>query len=248
MLLEIALVGAISGLVQGLSGFAFGLIATSLWAWMMAPQQVVPLVVLGSLLGQCISILSVRNSISVARVSPFVVGGAVGVPLGAAVLHAMNAQAFRASVGVGLIVFCTLMLRADRLPKVKAGRPADGCIGFLSGTLAAACGMGGPPMTLWCALRDWDMTTQRATFQSFFIVIQVQVLAWYVGQGVIDRPLLSIFAVVAPVIVAASWIGSRLARRFSDRKFQRMVFLLLLASGLMLLAPTFGRGAQALMR
>ncbi len=248
MLAEIVLVGALSGFVQGLSGFAFGLVATSFWAWMMTPQQVVPLVVLGSLLGQCTSILSVRSSISVARVGPFLAGGLVGVPLGAAVLHAMNAQVFRASVGFGLIVFCTLMLRADHLPKVKAGRPADGCIGFVSGAFAGACGMGGPPMTLWCSLRTWDMTTQRATFQAFFIVIQIQVLALYAWQGAIDRPLLPMLMAVAPVIVAASWFGSQLARRFGERKFQRMVFLLLIASGVMLLAPTLGRGAETLFR
>jgi hypothetical protein len=160
----------------------------------------------------------------------------------------MNAQVFRAVFGLGLILFCTLMLRADRLPKVQAGRPADGCIGFVSGTLAGACGMGGPPMTLWCALRTWDTATQRATFQAFFIVMQIQVLALYAWQGVIDRPLLSMFMAVAPAIVAASWLGSRLARRFSDRKFQRMVFVLLLASGVMLLAPALAPAAQALFR
>ena len=248
MLAEILLVGAISGFVQGLSGFAFGLIATSFWAWMLAPQQVVPLVVLGSLLGQCTSILSVRKRVSVSRVSPFLVGGIVGVPLGATVLHALNAQAFRVIVGLGLIVFCTLMLRADRLPKVTGGRPADGCIGLFSGVLAGACGMGGPPMTLWCALRTWDTTTQRATFQAFFIVIQIQVVALYSWQGVIDRPLLSMFMAVAPVIVASSWLGSRLALRLSHQKFQRMVFQLLIASGVKLLAPTLTQGVQALFR
>jgi uncharacterized membrane protein YfcA len=248
MLPEIVLVGALSGFVQGLSGFAFGLVATSFWAWMLAPQQVVPLVVLGSLIGQCTSILGVRRNISVGRVSPFVIGGLAGVPLGASLLQAMNAQAFRAIFGLGLILFCTLMLRAERLPKVQAGRSADGCIGFVSGTLAGACGMGGPPMTLWCSLRTWDTATQRATFQAFFIVMQIQVLALYAWHGVIDRPLMSIFLALAPAIVAASWLGSRLARRFSDRKFQRLVFLLLLGSGVMLLAPPLVRAAGALFR
>jgi hypothetical protein len=44
--------GAIAGgLVQGLSGFAFGLIAMAFWAWAVPPQLAGPMVVFGSLLG-----------------------------------------------------------------------------------------------------------------------------------------------------------------------------------------------------
>lgn len=243
---EILLVGAVSGFVQGLSGFAFGLVATSFWAWMMAPQQVVPLVVLGSLLGQCVSIVSVRSNICFHRVSPFVLGGLVGVPLGAAFLHGLDASAFRAFVGIGLIIFCSLMLSTDHFPKIEAGRPMDVGVGFISGTLAGACGIGGPPMTLWCSLRKWEITTQRATFQTFFIVMQVQVLGIYIWLGLIDRSLLSIFAVLAPVIIGASWLGSRVASNYAHHKFQRLIFLLLLVSGVMLIVPAVSRGAHLL--
>lgn len=237
MSVAILLVAALSGFIQGLSGFAFGLIATACWAWMMEPQQVVPLVVMGSMLGQSVSVLSVRSDISLSRVSPFVVGGLAGVPLGAAVLQALDALAFRTSVGGGLLVFCSLMLRAERFPRVRAGRSADGCVGFIAGTLAGACGMGGPPMTLWCALRDWNMRVQRATFQPFFLVVQLQVLALLAWHGFIDAPLLRLFAFIAPVIVACSWLGSRLAGRFSDANFRRFLLLLLLVAGGMLVAP-----------
>ena len=242
---EILLVGAISGFVQGLSGFAFGLVATSFWAWMMAPQQVVPLVVMGSLLGQFVSIISVRRHIELRRVSPFIAGGLIGVPLGVAVLRGLDASAFRSFVGLGLVVFCSLMLRASHLPKIEAKRPMDVAVGFASGTLAGACGIGGPPMTLWCSMRNWDSTTQRATFQSFFIFMQLQVLGIYIWQGLIDRTLLSTFAALAPVIMGGSWLGSRVARRYTHHQFQRVIFLLLLASGVMLLAPTVIRAIRS---
>jgi uncharacterized membrane protein YfcA len=238
---EILLVGALSGFVQGLSGFAFGLVATSFWAWMMAPQEVVPLVVMGSLLGQFVSIASVRHHIKVRRVSPFVAGSLFGVPLGAAVLHDLDASTFRAFVGLGLIAFCALMLRTKVFPKIQAGRPMDAAVGFTSGALAGACGIGGPPMTLWCSMRNWDTVTQRATFQSFFIIMQLQVLSIYIWQGLVDLTLISTFAAMAPVIMGSSWLGSRVGRRYSDHQFQRIIFLLLLASGVALLAPSASR-------
>jgi uncharacterized membrane protein YfcA len=237
MFAAILLVGALSGFIQGLSGFAFGLVATSLWAWMMAPQQVVPLVVMGSLLGQCLSIMSVRRDISAARVGPFVLGGALGVPVGASLLHALDAGVFRAGVGLLLVAYCTLMLTMKRLPVVRAGRVADAAVGIASGVLAGGFGIGGPPITLWCSLKDWDARTQRATFQAVFIVLQVQTLAIYAWSGVIDRALLTTFAWLAPAIVLASVVGSRMARRFSPTQFRKLVFSLVLLSGLMLLVP-----------
>lgn len=239
-LAAVVAVGAVSGFVQGLSGFAFGLIATSFWAWMMEPQRVVPLVVMGSMLGQSISIASVRSQIRIGRVSPFVLGGLAGVPLGAAVLGSLDASTFRGWFGLGLIVFCSMMLRADRLPRVDAPRPADGAIGFLSGALSGACGMGGPPITLWCSLRNWDTLTQRATYQSFFLVMQLQVLALYAWHGLIDLALLRTFLWLAPAIVTGSWLGSRVARRLHDQRLKQLVFVLLIGSGAMLLLPAVG--------
>ncbi len=239
MLPEILLAAAFSGLVQGVSGFAFGLIATSLWAWMMAPQLVVPMVVLGSLMGQVISIQAVRSDIKRERVAPFLIGGAIGVPLGTQVLPLLNVSVFRMGVGICLIVYCSLMLRARDLPLVQGGgRPADGCVGFVAGVMGGASGLAGPPITLWCSLRGWSMNVQRATYQTFFVGTQIVTLGLYTWQGIINADSIRLFLWIAPVIVLSSWFGTRVAKRFSDLKFQRLVFFLLLASGVMLLLPS----------
>jgi hypothetical protein len=244
-LAEVVLVGAVSGFVQGLSGFAFGLIATSFWAWMMEPQRVVPLVIMSSVLGQCISIGAVRRQIRIERVSPFVLGGLVGAPLGAAVLGSLDASTFRGWFGLGLIVFCSLMLRADQLPRLDAPRSADGCIGLVAGALSGACGMGGPPITLWCSLRNWDALAQRATFQAFFIVMQLQLLVLYVWHGLIDRELVHTFLWLAPAIVTFSLLGSRVARKLQDHRIKQLVFVLLLVSGTVMVAPVVIRPVLA---
>jgi uncharacterized membrane protein YfcA len=245
MLPEIILVAAFSGLVQGVSGFAFGLVATSLWAWMMAPQLVVPLVVLGSLMGQVISIQSVRHDVTFDRVAPFLAGGALGAPVGTLILPLLNVHAFRACVGLCLVLYCSVMLRARRLPRVEGGgKRADACVGFVAGAMGGASGMAGPPITLWCSLRGWTQGIQRATYQSFFIGTQVLTLTLFAWQGIIDAESMRLFACVAPAIVLSSWLGARVARRFSDLSFQRVVFVLLLASGATLLLPSLWSALQ----
>lgn len=238
MLIPILLIGAVSGFIQGLSGFAFGLIATSMWAWILAPQKVVPLVVMGSLIGQCISILGVRRQINVSRVRPFALGSLVGVPLGTLLLQALDMTVFRLMIGVGLVIYCSVMLCSVRLPKAHdASRAADGGVGAVAGVLGGACGLAGPPMILWCSMRGWDILTQRATYQPFFMFVQVQVLIFYIWQGLIDAELMKLFLWLAPVIMLSSWAGFRASLKVGDVHFQKIIFGFLLLSGLALLTP-----------
>ena len=58
----VVVLGAVlAGFVQGLSGFGFGLVAMSIWAWALQPQLAAILAVFGALTGQIIAAVSVRR-------------------------------------------------------------------------------------------------------------------------------------------------------------------------------------------
>ncbi|MFX7507370.1 TSUP family transporter, partial [Acinetobacter baumannii] len=76
--LIIALGAALAGFVQGLSGFAFGMVAMSLWAWTLEPSMAAVLTVFGSLTGQVIAAVRVRRGFDVAALLPFIAGGLAG--------------------------------------------------------------------------------------------------------------------------------------------------------------------------
>ena len=59
--LLVALGAGVAGFVQGLSGFAFGLVAMSFWAWGLAPQLAAVLSIFGALTGQVIAAVTVRR-------------------------------------------------------------------------------------------------------------------------------------------------------------------------------------------
>ena len=64
----VLIVGALlAGFVQGLSGFAFGLVASSIWAWWLPPQLVAVLIVFGSLFGQLLALATARRSLQAAK-------------------------------------------------------------------------------------------------------------------------------------------------------------------------------------
>lgn len=229
--------GALAGgLVQGLSGFAFGLVAMTVWAWVIAPQLAGPLVVFGSLVGQLLSLGTFRRSLHIRRVAPFVLGGCAGTPIGVWLLHRIDPAAFKLAVGLILVAYCPVMLFMRASPRVTAGgRLADGGVGLVGGVMGGLGGLNGPAPTLWCYLRGWSMHEQRAVFQTFSLCMQALTLTIYAGSGLITRETLGLFAIVAPAMVVPTLIGVRLYARFSEARFRQLILVLLTVSGAVLL-------------
>jgi len=238
----VALGAAAGGFVQGLSGFAFGLVALGIWAWALDPALAGSLVVFGSLIGQLLSLHTVRRGLEARRIAPFILGGLVGVPIGVALLRRIDPAGFKLAVGIILLLWCPTMLLARSLPQVTGGgRWADAGAGWVGGVMGGLGGLTGPAPTLWCALRGWGRDTQRAVFQSFNLVMQAVTMVAYVATGTIATETLWMFAIAAPAMLVPTLIGARLYARFSDAGFQRLVLWLLTASGAVLVGSSLAR-------
>ena len=237
------LLGALAaGFVQGLSGFAFGLVAMTIWVWTVAPQLAGPLVVFGSLVGQVLSLGSLRRSFDMRRLTPFVIGGSIGTPIGVWMLHYVDPTQFKLAVGLILVAYCPLMLFIGAVPRVTAGgRLADGGVGLIGGVMGGLGGLNGPAPTLWCSLRGWSRHEQRAVFQTYSLCMQALALAIYAASGLITLQTLWLFAIVAPAMVVPTLIGVRLYARFSEAGFRQLVLVLLSVSGVVLLASSVPR-------
>lgn len=240
--LAVALGAAAGGFVQGLSGFAFGLVALGIWAWSVDPTIAGPLVVFGSLVGQLLSLGTVRRGLDVGRIWPFVVGGVIGVPIGVALLQQIDPLGFKLAVGVVLVLWCPTMLLAPRLPHVAGiGQWADGLAGWIGGVMGGLGGLTGPAPTLWCAVRGWGRDAERAVFQTFNLVMQTLTMAVYIASGTIGGDTYRLFAIVAPAMLIPTLIGARLYRRFTDLGFRRFVLVLLTLSGAALISSVWLR-------
>ena len=86
---------AVAGFVQGLSGFAFGMVSMSFWAWALDPRLAAALAVFGSLTGQLLAVFSVRRGFDWKMLWPFVAGGLAGVPLGVQLLPMLDMTWFK---------------------------------------------------------------------------------------------------------------------------------------------------------
>src|SRR6476659_647843 len=83
------------GLTSGVSGFAMGLVVSGVWLHIITPGQNALLIVLCGLVTQGSGIWRVRHAIGWRAVWPFILGGAIGVPIGTALLTIIDQSALR---------------------------------------------------------------------------------------------------------------------------------------------------------
>src|SRR5687767_5086752 len=87
--------GFLGGLSAGAAGFAFGAVATPIWLPAISPVHAAFLVVSGGLANQLKLTWSMRRSIEIGRLAPFLIGGAIGVPIGVALVIKTNPGAIK---------------------------------------------------------------------------------------------------------------------------------------------------------
>lgn len=235
--LIVALGAVVAGFVQGLSGFAFGLVAMSFWAWTVEPRLAAVLAVFGALTGQVIAAVTVRRGFDLRLLLPFVIGGLVGVPVGVWLLPRLDAVVFKAGLGALLVAWCSAMLMARSLPRVRwGGRVADGVSGLLGGVCGGIGGFTGPIPTLWCTLRGLERDVQHSIVQNFNLAMLAVSFTIHAVAGHVTPAMLPLLALVGFCVLVPVLLGARLYIGISDAAFRKLVLALLTASGVALLA------------
>ena len=221
-----------AALVTGVAGFAFGIVAAAVWLYSLPPAQTTALIVAYGLIVQGISVWKLRRSIKPARLTPFLAGAVIGVPIGVELLRWTSPATLRISVGVVLVLFSLYSLVRPQLAPVTAGKAADGAIGVFNGVIGGATGLAGIALTIWCTLRGWPRDEQRATFQPIGVWVFLMTGLWLGGMGLVRADTLRLFVIGLPLLLAGTWVGLRLYARLDEAGFRKVVLGLLLISGL----------------
>ena len=227
----------LGGLTSGLSGFAMGLVVSGIWLHMIAPDQNALLIVLCGLVTQSSGIWKVRREINWRTAAPFIIGSALGVPGGTALLTAVDAGILRLSIGVLLMAFSLYSLCRPALKPVPHNVPAELGVGIVNGVIGGLTGLGGIAVTIWSQLRGGSKDAQRAVFQPvLFSTFVVTAIALAVAQRYTVETF-RLYALALPALVVGIWTGLKLYGKLNDAMFRKVILSLLLVSGLSLILP-----------
>jgi uncharacterized protein len=223
-------------LVAGLSGFAFGLVVSSIWLYILTPLQTASLIIAFGLIVQGYSVWKLRRALDWHKLAPFVVGAALGVPAGVGVLIWANPAYVRMGVGAFLVLYSLYAWFRPTIAPVKSGgAAADAGVGFLNGVLGGITGLAGILVTIWCGLRGWPKDVQRTVFQPVAVAIFLMSALWIGAKGAITADTIKLFLTGLPALFAGTWFGLKLYGRIDEATFRKIVLALLLVSGLVLI-------------
>ena len=223
-------------LVAGLTGFAFGLVVSAIWLYILTPLQTATLIIAFGLLVQGYSVWKLRGTLDWRQLRPFMAGATLGVPVGVDVLTWANPAHVRMGVGAFLVLYSLYALLRPAIPVVKVGgAAADAGVGFLNGVLGGITGLAGILVIIWCGLRGWSKDVQRAVFQPVAVAIFVMSAAWIGARGAITPEVIKLFLIGLPALFAGTWLGMKLFGRLDEATFRKIVLGLLLVSGALLI-------------
>lgn len=219
-----------------MSGTGYALVALGFWLQAMSPVTAAPLTALSSVAGHIQSLPRIWSGVQWPRLWPFLLAGAIGVPLGTMFLGDLRPQPLKIGVGILLIVYSAWMAFVRRPPIVTGGgRTADAFVGLLGGVMGGMASLSGPAPTIWAQLRGYSKNEQRGINQPFNMTVLVLALASAGIAGFLDRTFFVWAAITVPSTLIGARIGLALYGRINDVQFRRILLALLAFSGVTLI-------------
>jgi len=242
---EIAIIAAgafAAAFVSGAAGFGDALIAAAIWLQFFAPTETVPLIVACFFAMHVVMLALMRKRLDFRHLWPFVIGGAIGVPVGAQLLKIIDPTTFKLVAGAGLMIYGTIMLLLSNLPVIRhGGRLLDGVVGWIGGVLGGFAGLSGFIPAIWCTQRGWPRERARGVTQPYILTMHGMALGWLAMAGLVTPTTATRFAIAVPAIALGAWIGVKLYGHFDDKRFRQCVLIMLIGAGALLLLNPGGR-------
>jgi uncharacterized membrane protein YfcA len=162
----------------------------------------------------------------------------LGAAVGLALFHLPAKHVF--AFGFGVFVVGLAILQLARPGGRELPKPLQWLLLGLGGVVHGLFGTGGPMIVYVVRRRLADKLAFRSTLAVLWLVLNVALLVNYASAGLYTRTTAKAAAVIALVIVPGLYIGERVHHRLDAGRFERVVWLVLLAAGLVL-AIRYGR-------
>lgn len=165
-------------------------------------------------------------------------GALLGILIGALTFTLMSDRAIKAMVGITTLAFLarTLWLaRRREVPEPAPHNPLKGGIcAAASGFTSTIAHAGSPPLAIYLYPRRLDRQVMAATTVVFFGIVNYVKLVPYFFLGNLSAGNLATSLVLLPLAPAGVYLGIWMQKHVSDAMFYRVLYVLLLVTGVKL--------------
>lgn len=236
-----------AGVVRGLSGFGFSAVCVAGLSLFVPPAQVVPPVFILEVFASISMLRAALRHVDWRWISWLMLGNAVCIPIGVALLAVVPETPLRLLIGSLLLVAAALLRSGVQF----ALQPTAGVrlvTGLVSGFIGGVAAIGGLVVALLLSTAQVPATVLRATMVILLLLVDLYALAW---AGIVSAgadsgsPLLSTDTLrtalwMTPAMLLGIWLGSRAFAVMSAVQFRRhLLNLLMLIASVSVLRALF---------
>jgi len=232
------LLGAIilfAAFVQGVIGFAFGMVLMSVLPHFLPVPAAVATTAACGLFVSGLIFWRYRRHVVWREVVPQLAGAAVGLPLGVLALKHLDADPCVRILGSSLVLYVLWSVwprRGGLDEATPVSRAWAVPAGLLAGALGGAFATGGPPVIAYAGARRLAPAAFKAVLQAFFFTATAAHVGLLAGNGILTGGLLLDVLPFLPLIPVGVWLGGHASDRVNAHLFRRLVLVALLALGI----------------
>lgn len=226
-----ALVGIalIAGVVTGIAGFGFGLVAVATLAAVRSLPEAVVMVNVVSLVICSYNLWTVREDLNWRDAVPLLASSVPMAVVGTYLLKNLDVRWLEWILAFAILAGCVVALWSPKKAMLHGAYPGSVVAGALGGVLGGILATGGPPVVLYCMLRGWDKRAMKAVLSGYFVVMGAWRLVVLFAQGVATpESALQGVAILIPSFLG-TYAGVHVFRRLSTAGFKYATAGLLLA-------------------
>jgi len=238
-IVAMALIALVAYTILGISGFGSALVNIPLLAHFLPLTTILPILVLVDFTATSTNGLKFRRDIDVADIKTVVPTMCAGIAIGVALLSRAPGNALLPVLGASIVIYGLYRLREPITTRFIS--PKWGYItGLAGGFVGGLFGIGGPIYATYLSRRTNDFARMRATMAAIFTVSTAfRIVAFVVTGLLLDSQVWWGFAIILPFMFVGLNIGHKLHGRLQRAHLSYFISLLLVASGISLVARVF---------
>jgi len=220
-------------IIKGLSGFGSGLIAIPLLAFIFPITFIVPILGLLNYSGTLMQSFHLRKEVAWKDILPLIPFTLAGITIAIWLLVNVDEKVLvRILAG---FVLCYSVYSLLPLPEFNGGRKWAIFSGGLGGMVGALFGTGGPFYVVYLKMRQLNKGQFRASIAMIFFFDGGVRIIGYALNGLYTSQVLWMLLMLFPVLFIGMYVGHHLHVKFDQKRFNHVISVLLMISGLMLL-------------
>jgi len=228
-------IGALSGVIKGVVGFAMPMVMVSGLSTILPPEVALAGLILPTLMTNGWQALrqgwrAARESVF--RFQVFLAVGLVFLLVGAQMVRLLPAATMLLALGALVSVFALLQLLGWQ---PRLGRPSwrlEAGVGAFAGLIGGFSGVWGPPTVAYLSALNTPKADQIRIQGVIYGLGAVALLGAHIGSGVFNMQTAPFSAALLGPALLGMWVGTRIQDRIDQATFKKATLAVLLLAGI----------------